>query len=149
VFRALWLAALMSNIGTLRAALFLVPASAPWALLPVVASQRLGLVGTPTLPDSLRATRVHGVVCFTGMLSNQWIVKDFYPIAYIPRGVRFTAYGGDASDLPAQVLQDFLDPVAAGKATVPIDHVYRFDEIVAAHTTMEAGTAKGKLVVTT
>lgn len=33
----------------------------------------LELVGTPTLPDTLRATRVHGVVCFTGMLSNQWI----------------------------------------------------------------------------
>src|SRR5207302_6443152 len=30
----------------------------------------LELVGTPTLPDTLRSTRVHGVVCFTGMLSN-------------------------------------------------------------------------------
>jgi NADPH2:quinone reductase len=28
------------------------------------------LVGTPTLPDTLRATRVHGTVSFTGMLSN-------------------------------------------------------------------------------
>ena len=63
----------------------------------------LELVGTPTLPDTLRATRVHGVVCFTGMLSNQWTVPDFYPIEYLPRGVRLTAYGGDASDLPAPV----------------------------------------------
>jgi NADPH:quinone reductase-like Zn-dependent oxidoreductase len=31
----------------------------------------LELIGTPTLPDTLAATRVHGVVCFTGMLSNQ------------------------------------------------------------------------------
>ena len=61
----------------------------------------LELVGTPTLPDTLRATRVHGTVCFTGMLSNQWTVPDFYPIDYIPRGVRLTAYGGDSSDLPA------------------------------------------------
>ena len=30
------------------------------------------------------ATRVHGVVCFTGMLSNQWTVEKFYPIEYIP-----------------------------------------------------------------
>src|SRR5215831_1078451 len=51
----------------------------------------LELIGTPTLPDTLRATRVHGVVCFTGMLSNQWIVEKFYPIDYIPRGVRLTA----------------------------------------------------------
>ena len=109
----------------------------------------LELVGTPTLPDTLRAARVHGVVCFTGMLSNQWIVRDFYPIEYIPRGVRLTSYGGDAADLPAQVLQDDLDSVEAGHAVVPIDRVYTFDQIVEAHTTMEAGRARGNRVVTT
>jgi NADPH2:quinone reductase len=44
------------------------------------------LVGTTTLPGTLRATRVHGTVCFTGMVSNEWTVKDFYPIDYLPRG---------------------------------------------------------------
>ena len=44
----------------------------------------LELVGTPTLPDTLAATRVHGVVCFTGMLSNEWMVRDFYPIRLHP-----------------------------------------------------------------
>jgi NADPH:quinone reductase len=109
----------------------------------------LELVGTPTLPDTLRSTREHGVVCFTGMLSNVWTVRDFYPIDYIPRGVRLTAYGGDAQDLPQRVLQDFLDAVAAGHAVVPIDHVYEFDQIIEAHAAMEAGDAAGKLVVTT
>jgi NADPH:quinone reductase-like Zn-dependent oxidoreductase len=107
----------------------------------------LELVGTPTLPDTLRATRVHGVVCFTGMLSNQWTVRDFYPIEYLPRGVRLTAYGGDATDLPTHVLQNFLDAVATGDATVPIHRTYRLDEITTAHTDMEAGRATGKLVV--
>eukprot|EP01133_Synstelium_polycarpum_P027862 gene27862-33698_t len=55
------------------------------------------------------------------MLSNEWTVKDFYPIDYNPRGVRLTSYGGDASDLPAGVLQDFLSAVASGEAVVPID----------------------------
>ncbi len=107
----------------------------------------LELVGTPTLPDTLRATRVHGVVCFTGMLSNQWTVHDFYPIEYLPRGVRLTAYGGDASDLPPEVLQEFLDAVAAGQAKVPIHQTYRLDQIAEAHADMEAGRATGKLVV--
>ena len=107
----------------------------------------LELVGTPTLPDTLRATRVHGVVCFTGMLSNQWTVRDFYPIDYLPRGVRLTAYGGDATDLPAEVLQDFLDAVAAGEAHVPIHRVYRLEDVAEAHADMEAGRAAGKLVV--
>lgn len=118
-------------------------------IVPEGVDTALELVGTPTLPDTLRSTRVHGVVCFTGMLSNEWIVKDFYPIDYIPRGVRLTSYGGDASDLPEAVLQDFLDAVVAGRATVPIDRVYDFDQIVEAHLAMEAGRAKGKLVVTT
>jgi NADPH:quinone reductase-like Zn-dependent oxidoreductase len=40
----------------------------------------LELVGAPTLRDTLRTLKVHGVACFTGMLSNTWVVKDFYPI---------------------------------------------------------------------
>ena len=117
------------------------------AIVPDGVDAALELIGTPTLPDTLRATRVHGVVCFTGMLSNQWTVRDFYPIDYLPRGVRLSAYGGEASDLPPEVLQQFLDDVAAGRARVPISHVYRFEEIVQAHAAMEAGTATGKLVV--
>jgi NADPH:quinone reductase-like Zn-dependent oxidoreductase len=74
-------------------------------------------------------------------------VRDFYPIEYLPRGVRLTAYGGDATDLPSQVLQDFLDAVAAGDATVPIHRTYHLDDIVTAHADMEAGRATGKLVV--
>jgi NADPH:quinone reductase-like Zn-dependent oxidoreductase len=119
------------------------------AIIPDGVDAALELIGTPTLPDTLRATRVHGTVCFTGMLSNQWLVKDFYPIDYLPRGVRLSAYGGDAGDLPAPILQEFLDAVAAGTAVVPIDRVYRFDEIVEAHAAMEAGHTKGKLVITT
>ncbi len=99
------------------------------AIVPAGVDTALELVGTPTLRDTLRATRVHGVVCFTGMLSNQWTVRDFYPIEYLPRGVRLTAYGGDATDLPTEVLQDFLDAVAAGETTVPIHRTYRLDDI--------------------
>lgn len=116
-------------------------------LFPDGVDTALELVGTPTLPDTLRATRVHGVVCFTGMLSNEWTVRDFYPIEYLPRGVRLTAYGGDATDLPPAVLQEFLDAVAAGQAHVPIHRTYGMDELAVAHADMEAGRATGKLVV--
>lgn len=107
----------------------------------------LELVGTPTLPDTLQATRVHGVVCFTGMLSNQWTVDKFYPIAYIPSGVRLTAYAGDGADLPGPVLQQYLDAIAEGQIKVPIHGVYTLDEIQQAHNDMENDRAIGKLVV--
>src|SRR3954453_12042986 len=38
------------------------------SIIPGGADAALELVGTPTLPDTLRATGFHGVVCFTGML---------------------------------------------------------------------------------
>jgi NADPH:quinone reductase-like Zn-dependent oxidoreductase len=119
------------------------------AIVPAGVDTALELIGTPTLPDTLDSTRVHGVVCFTGMLSNEWTVKDFYPIDYLPSGVRLTAYGGGATDLPAGILQEFLDAVGTGEVSVPIHKVYELDEIVRAHHDMEAGTATGKLVVTT
>ena len=117
-------------------------------IVPAGVDTALELVGTPTLPDTLRSVRVHGVVCFTGMLSNEWIVRDFYPIGYLPRGVRLAGYSGEAGDLPASVLQEYLDSVASGHASVPLDRAYEFDEIVEAHRALEHGHGSGKLVVT-
>jgi NADPH:quinone reductase-like Zn-dependent oxidoreductase len=124
-------------------------AAAVRRIVPGGVDAALELVGTPTLPDTLRATRIHGTVCFTGMLSNQWTVADFYPIDYIPRGVRLTSYTGGAADLPGSVLQEFLQAVSDGTATTPIGKVYALDEIVQAHTDMEENRVSGKLVVTT
>lgn len=117
-------------------------------LYPEGVSGAIELVGTPTLPDTLGSVALHGTVCFTGMLSNQWTVKDFYPIGYLPRGVRLTAYSGEATDLPANVLQSFLDDVARGAIRVPIARTYPLDQIVQAHRDLEAGGHSGKLVVT-
>jgi NADPH2:quinone reductase len=89
----------------------------------------LELVGTTTLPDTLAAIKVHGTVCFAGMLSNDWIVKDFYPIDYLPKGVRLTAYGGGADDLPAPVLQRFLDRIADDTINLGPATTYRLEEI--------------------
>ena len=124
-------------------------ADAVRSMVPDGVDAALELVGTPSLPDTLAATRVHGTVCFTGMLSNQWTVHDFYPIDYIPRGVRLTAYTGGAADLPADVLQEFLQAVSDGTAVVPVGNVYMLDQIVQAHTDMEENRASGKLVITT
>lgn len=105
------------------------------------------LVGVNVMRDTLRAVRTGGTVCFTGMLSDQWTIKEFYPMDWLPNGVRLTAYSGGASDLKPAELQEFLDAVAAGEITVPIGPVYRLEDIVQAHKDMERGTAGGKIVV--
>jgi NADPH:quinone reductase-like Zn-dependent oxidoreductase len=117
-------------------------------LLPDGVDAALELVGTPTLPDTLASTRIHGTVCFTGMLSNQWIVPNFYPIAYLPRGVRLTAYGGGSGDLPAEVLQRYLDRLAAGEVSLGPIRVYALEQIRQAHADMEQNRTFGKMVVT-
>jgi NADPH:quinone reductase len=116
------------------------------AIAPEGVDAALELVGTPTLPDTLRAARVHGTVCFTGMLSNRWTVDEFYPIDYIPRGVRLTAYAGGADDLPTPVLQAWLDRLAAGALAIGPLHTYALDDIPRAHADLEHNRVFGKLV---
>lgn len=108
----------------------------------------LELVGSPTLRDTLQACRVGGTTCFTGMLSNQWIVEQFYPIEFIPTGVRLTAYGGGASDLPSDVLTDIANAIHRGDLAWPIE-VYRMEDIARAHDDMEHNRVAAKQVVLT
>jgi NADPH2:quinone reductase len=121
-------------------------ADAVRALVPDGVDAALELVGTTTLPDTLRATRVHGTVCFAGMLSNQWVVEDFYPIDYLPNGVRLSAYGGEASNLPPAVLQRFLDQIADGTVDLGPLTTYALDDIPRAHADIDADAVAGKIV---
>jgi NADPH:quinone reductase-like Zn-dependent oxidoreductase len=116
-------------------------------LVPGGVDAAVELVGVNVMKDTLRAVRAGGTVCFTGMLSNQWTVPEFYPMDWLPNGVRLTAYSGDAADLPPAELQGFLDDVEAGRASVPVGRVYGLDDIVQAHRDLEAGTVGGKAVV--
>jgi NADPH2:quinone reductase len=117
------------------------------ALVPDGVDGAVELVGVDALKDTLRAVRPGGTACFTGMLSDQWTINRFYPMDWLPNGVRLTAYSGEAADLPAPVLQDYLDDVAAGSSSIPLGRVYNLEDIVRAHRDMEEGHVGGKGVV--
>jgi len=106
------------------------------------------LVGAPTLRDTLECVRPGGTVCFSGMLSNEWIIDEFYPIGFIPTGVRLTAYGGDASNLPAAVIEEVAGAIHRGEAEFPIK-VYSLEQIVEAHDDMERNRVAARQVVVT
>ena len=116
-------------------------------ILPGAVDGAVELVGVNVMRDTLRSVRPGGTVCFTGMLSDQWTIAEFYPMDWLPNGVRLTAFSGEAADLPAPVLQGFLDAVAADEAVVPIGRTYQFDQIVQAHHDLEANRTSGKAVV--
>ncbi len=122
-------------------------ADAVRGLFPDGVERVLELVGTATLLDSLKCAKHKGVVCVTGILGNEWAMKEFDPHTMIPHTVKLTAYAGDAQDVDLGELQRFLDDVAEGRVSINIDHVCRFDEIVEAHRYMEDSRASGKLVV--
>jgi NADPH:quinone reductase-like Zn-dependent oxidoreductase len=61
--------------------------------------------------------------------------------------VRLTAYGGDASDLPAPVLQRALDSIADGTLDLGPTRTYPLERIRDAHQALEANTGSGKIVV--
>jgi NADPH:quinone reductase-like Zn-dependent oxidoreductase len=63
------------------------------------------------------------------------------------RQIPITAYSGEATDLPAPVLSQFINDVAEQKISEPITGTYMLDEIVQAHYALEAGQHSGKLVV--
>ncbi|MFF7187955.1 zinc-binding alcohol dehydrogenase family protein [Streptomyces sp. NPDC008222] len=112
----------------------------------------LDLVGNSTMLDSLAMLRRGGRACLAGWLGGLDPVTDFNPLAQMASGVYLTFFGSfvfgtpgfPLSDVP---LQKIAQEVAAGNLRAKPSRVFRFEEIREAHRVMEAGEAKGKMVV--
>ena len=61
---------------------------------------------------------------------------------------RLTVYSGEATDLLAAVLQDYLAAAALDPRLITLDRVFTLDEIADAHEHMDQNRATGKIVVT-
>lgn len=112
------------------------------------------VVGNSVLRDSLALVRPRGRVCQVGFLGGFEPVRDFDPIADLPSGVRLGFFGSafvlgtPAFPLTDVPLDEIYAKVEAGVLRARPTRVFRFDEIVEAHRTMESGEALGKMVVT-
>jgi NADPH:quinone reductase-like Zn-dependent oxidoreductase len=109
----------------------------------------LELVGTTTLGDSLRCAKQRGIVCMTGMVGNKWSFNDFSPMEVIPTSVCLTTYDGGPEDFMLTPLDELIEQVAAGMLRVQVGKVFKLDDIVEAHRSMEENRAGGKIVVLT
>ena len=84
---------------------------------------------------------------YDGYLGGSWTMNEFTPMGDILSLGRLTVYMGDAENLHKDLLQEFIDAVAAGKISLNIDKTFRLNQISEAHTYMESNLAKGKIVV--
>ncbi|OAQ60728.1 zinc-binding oxidoreductase [Pochonia chlamydosporia 170] len=109
----------------------------------------LDLIGTTTLKDSLLCVKRGGSVCMVGIVGGQWTFSDFSPMASIPTGVNLTAYSGGQEEFAATPLEKLAQQIKDGKLSVQIGKVFKMDDIVEAHRTMDNNTAGGKIVVLT
>ncbi|WP_245576537.1 zinc-binding alcohol dehydrogenase family protein [Flexithrix dorotheae] len=107
----------------------------------------LELIGTRTLKDSLQCIASKGMVCMTGILGNEWTMKDFTPMGDIPSLGRLTVYMGESKHLSKSLLQEFIEEVENENIKLNIDTVFTLDKLVEAHDYMENNKASGKIVV--
>jgi len=116
-------------------------------IFPQGVNKVLELIGTRTLKDSLKSIALKGVVCMTGILGNEWSMKNFTPMGDIPSLGRLTVYMGESKNLSKELLQEFIDEVEKGSIKLTIDKVFSLNEVSDAHQYMEDNKAKGKIVV--
>lgn len=117
------------------------------AIAPDGIDAALEFVGATALPDTLALVRPGGTACFVGALSGAWTIPDFDPFA-IPTGVRLTSYAGEAHDLPADALDQYLRATEAGTLNVVIAGVFNgLEEVPDAHKDLESRHEPGKYVV--
>lgn len=116
-------------------------------LFPDGVDKALELVGTNTLPNTLQCMKQGGLVCFTGMLSENWSFTDFAPMDYIPSTVGLTTFNSGDFKVSPTHFQDFLKQIEGGEIRAEIAKVFPLEEIVDAHQLMESNKAKGKIVI--
>jgi NADPH2:quinone reductase len=115
------------------------------AIFPTGVNKVLELVGTSTLKDSLNCAAPGGIVCMTGMLSEEWSFKEFTPMDYIPATVGLTVYHSRRIRVAAQIFQQFIVDIEAGKVKLPIGRTFDLSGIAAADRLMDSNAAGGKI----
>jgi NADPH:quinone reductase-like Zn-dependent oxidoreductase len=114
----------------------------------------LDVIGTSTLPDSLKMPRYRGRVTMAGFLGGG-APLTLDPLTQLPSGVSLSffasafMFGGPDYPLSRIPFADFVSRVERGVYRAAPAHVFDFTQIVEAHRLMESGAALGKIVVRT
>lgn len=116
-------------------------------VVPAGVDAMFDLVGTKVLDDSFACVRTGGTLCMAGILGGEWTIEEFTPGASIPSTTKFTYFSSSSTPMTTDALQTYLSGLEAGRYRLPLDRVFGFEDIQAAHALMESNRASGKIVV--
>ncbi len=117
------------------------------ALVPDGVDAMFDLVGTKVISDSFACIRTGGILCMAGLLGGEWTIPEFTPGATIPSTTKFTYFSSSATPMHRHSLQAYISGLERGDYRMPLERVFPFDDIRAAHALMESNGAAGKIVV--
>ena len=101
------------------------------------------MVGTVTLTNSIAHLNQGGHVCLIGLLSGEWIMKNFNP--FILAGKTLTVF--DSTEVKPELVTEMFDLIAKDQLSIPIAKVFKLDEIKAAHEYVMASRELGQVIV--
>jgi len=109
------------------------------------------LLAGPLINATVQATRIGGRIVNVGRMAGESGTFDFdqhsmRQITYV--GVTFrTRTPADITQVIANATRDLMPLLESGALTIPVDHVYAFDEFIPAFARMSANQHFGKLVL--
>jgi len=107
----------------------------------------LDMVGAPVLSDSLAHVKRGGVYTLLGMLTGEWMWKNFDPFENIG-GKYITAF--DGVEINDEIINDMFKLINDNHLQIPISKVFTLDDIQAAQEyVMKHDRPMGQVIVTT
>jgi len=103
----------------------------------------IDMVGTVTLTNSIAHLNQGGQVCLIGLLSGEWIMKNFNP--FILAGKSLTVF--DSTEVKQDLVTEMFKLIEKDQLSIPIAKVFKLDEIKAAHEYVMASRELGQVIV--
>lgn len=103
----------------------------------------IDMVGTVTLTDSIAHLNLGGGICVIGLLSGEWVAKDFDP--FMLAGKYLTVF--DSTNVDQRLVDEMFQLINQHHLTITIARVFKLDDIQAAHDYVMASREMGQVIV--
>jgi len=121
-------------------------------IFPSGVDNALEIVGAVTVKDTLKAVSAWGEVAVIGLLGGLPVIESFNLMGDLPNTVKLSFFGAGILDTPELLLKDSpLNEIAKailyGDLPSGIGKQFSIENIQAAHSELDSGSAGGKIVV--